>query len=205
LAAICDRIVAAPLTPHRRLIAVAGAPGSGKSTTAAQLADYLCARGERAMVVPMDGFHLDNRLLHADGNQDRKGAPHTFDAAGLVRLMVALQSDQPVVYPLFDRARDIAIAGAGRVPADVQTVLVEGNYLLLRDAPWNALAPLWALTIALAPPRAVLRARLLQRWLDHGMTPADAEARAMGNDMKNADLIAAGQLPADMTLTETPQ
>lgn len=205
LAAICDRILQAPLGPHRRLIAVAGAPGSGKSTLADMLAQRLKADGNPVAVVPMDGFHLDNALLDADGSRARKGAPDTFDATGLTRLVAALQSDQPVVYPLFDRTRDIAIAGAGRVPSNVQTVLVEGNYLLLRDAPWNALAPHWALTISLATPRAVLQERLLQRWLDHGMSREDAMARAIGNDMKNADLIAAGQAPADLTLTETPQ
>lgn len=204
MAAICNRIAAAPLTPHRRLIAIAGPPGSGKSTTAAHLADQLCAMGETAMVVPMDGFHLDNRLLDADGSRARKGAPHTFDVGGLIRLVAALQSDQAVVYPVFDRSRDIAVAGAGRVPAEVRTVLVEGNYLLLRDAPWSALAPHWALSISLSPPRDVLHARLLQRWLDHGMSHAQAQARALSNDMPNADLILASSANADLTLTENP-
>lgn len=195
----------APLGPHRRLIAVAGAPGSGKSTTADQLADRLTARGQQTAVVPMDGFHLDNRLLDADGSRDRKGAAHTFDASGLIRLVTTLQSDQAVVYPLFDRSRDIAIAGAGRVLPEVKTILVEGNYLLLNTDPWRALASLWALTISLAPPRTVLHSRLVQRWLDHGMSPADAESWAMGNDLKNADFIAANQSAADITLTENPK
>lgn len=204
LAAICDRILQAPLGPHRRLIAVAGAPGSGKSTTAGHIADELAGRGSRVAVVPMDGFHLDNRLLDADGSRARKGAPHTFDADGLIRLVTALQSRDAVVYPVFDRSRDIAIAGAGRVEPDVDTVLIEGNYLLLNTAPWTRLASCWALTISLATPRAVLHARLVQRWLDHGMTRADAEARALGNDMKNAEFIAANQCDADIKLTENP-
>jgi fructokinase len=204
LAALCDRIMQAPLGPHRRLIAVAGAPGSGKSTFAGHLAAHLGARGTQTAVVPMDGFHLDNRLLDADGSRTRKGAPDTFDAAGLLRLVTALQSDQAVVYPLFDRARDIAVAGAGRVPSEVRTVVIEGNYLLLNQAPWSALANHWALAISLSPPRDILEQRLLQRWLDHGMSLEDAKTRAIGNDMKNADLIAAGQRPADITLTETP-
>lgn len=194
----------APLGPHRRLIAVAGAPGSGKSTTAEHIADRLARRGTQVAVVPMDGFHLDNRLLDADGSRARKGAPHTFDAGGLNRLVSALQSKEPVVYPLFDRSRDIAIAGAGRVAEDVETVLIEGNYLMLNTAPWDALSKHWALTISLATPRDVLHARLVQRWLDHGMTQADAEARAMGNDMKNAEFIAANQFEADIKLTENP-
>ncbi|WP_223422258.1 division plane positioning ATPase MipZ [Tateyamaria pelophila] len=205
LAAICDQIMQAPLGPHRRLIAVAGAPGSGKSTTAKHIADALAAHGLKVAVVPMDGFHLDNRLLDVDGSRARKGAPHTFDAEGLIRLVTALQSNDAVVYPLFDRSRDIAIAGAGRVDADVDTVLIEGNYLLLNTAPWNRLAACWALTISLATPREVLHARLVQRWLDHGMTRVDAEARALGNDMKNAEFITANENAADIRLTENPK
>ena len=195
----------APVRPHRRLIAVAGAPGSGKSTTAGHLADELTNRGTRVAVVPMDGFHLDNRLLDADGTRDRKGAPLTFDAGGLIRLVAALQSQDAVIYPLFDRSRDIAIAGAGRVETGVETVLIEGNYLLLNTAPWDALAAHWSLTISLAPPRDVLQNRLVQRWLDHGMTLADAKARATGNDMKNADFITANERAADIKLTENPK
>ena len=42
----------------RRLLGLAGAPGGGKSTLAGLLADAL---GERAVVVPMDGFHQIGR------------------------------------------------------------------------------------------------------------------------------------------------
>jgi len=199
---LCDRIVVARRTPHRRLIAFAGPPASGKSTLADRACDALRARGHAAEVVPMDGFHLDNRLLDADGLRNTKGAPATFDAAGVLRLVRALQSDDEVIYPLFDRTRDIAIAGAGRVPADCDTVLVEGNYLLY-DAPiWRDLAPLWSLSIALTPPLALLRTRLVARWLEHGLDPGAAALRADQNDMQNAQLIERHRLPADLEVED---
>ena len=164
----------------------------------------LTRRGAPCAVVPMDGFHLDNRLLDADGTRQQKGSPHTFDAQGVLRLVRALQDDGDLIYPVFDRSRDLAIAGAGRLPADCQTVLIEGNYLLY-DAPvWRELADHWTLSIALTPPRALLHERLVQRWLDHGMPPDQATRRAEQNDMKNADLVLAHMLPADLTLTEVP-
>ena len=49
----------------RILVAIAGPPGSGKSTLAEKLHAQLVGRGENAIVVPMDGFHLDNRILEA--------------------------------------------------------------------------------------------------------------------------------------------
>lgn len=88
----------------RRLIAVAGAPASGKSVLGAALRDALRRDGVCAELVPMDGFHLDNRILDARCLRARKGAPETFDAAGFIALVQRLRSDAEVVYPLFDRA-----------------------------------------------------------------------------------------------------
>ncbi len=205
LADLLTRIEQVNPAPHRRVIAVAGPPASGKSTFADTLVRAMNATNGHAAVVPMDGFHLDNRLLDEDGQRARKGAPETFDAAGLMRLVNALQSGDDVIYPIFDRARDIAIAGAGRIAAQCETVVIEGNYLL-HDAPvWRDLCQHWSLSIALTPPRALLRARLVARWLEHGFSPEDAGARADQNDMKNADLVLEHMLPADLTLREASE
>lgn len=186
----------------RHLIALAGPPASGKSTQAEGLAADLCAAGRRAVVVPMDGFHLDNRLLEARGLQARKGAPETFDLRGFARLMQDLQQGGDVIYPVFDRGRDLAIAGAGQLDAACDLVVVEGNYLLF-DAPgWRDLAQHWALSVYLEVAEAVLRARLIGRWTDHGLSHADAVARAEANDLPNAARLMAHRLPADMVIAD---
>lgn len=184
----------------RRLVALAGAPASGKSTMADGLAEALGRAGATVQVVPMDGFHLDNRLLKARGLLARKGAPETFDADGFVHLVGRLKGEREVVYPLFDRPRDIAIAGAGHVDATCDVVVVEGNYLLFDADPWRDLAPLWDTSIRITPPMDVLRARLIERWIKHGLSMQDAVARAQGNDLENAKLIAEKALPADITI-----
>ena len=153
----------------------------------------------------MDGFHLDNRLLDIDGSRFEKGSPETFDPAGILRLVAAMQDDSDLIYPLFDRSRDIAIAGAGRLPATCQTVLIEGNYLLHDAHIWRDMAAHWTLSIALTPPRTLLQTRLVQRWRHHGMTLEDAKVRAEQNDLKNADLVLEHMLQADLTLTEVPK
>ncbi|WP_299651844.1 nucleoside/nucleotide kinase family protein [uncultured Tateyamaria sp.] len=199
---ICAQILDRPATPHRRLVAIVGPPASGKSTLAAALAARLTEQGEEAAVVPMDGFHLDDRLLYADRTQDRKGAPHTFDADGFVRMIEALQSTDPVVYPIFDRSHEIAIAGAGRVPATCKTVVVEGNYLLLQSAPWSRLHALWTYSVALHPPMDLLISRLKDRWIEHGK--ADAQAWIDTNDVPNITTVLTKSAPADIIWTETP-
>lgn len=147
----------------------------------------------------MDGFHLDNRLLDARGLRSRKGAPETFDVAGFVALVKRLRAGGDVVYPIFDRSRDIAIAGAAVIEANCTLAIIEGNYLLFNEDPWRELASLWDLSVWLEVPEAMLRQRCVQRWLDHDHTPEAALARAEGNDLANARRIAAARLPADVT------
>ncbi|UWR91646.1 nucleoside/nucleotide kinase family protein [Phaeobacter inhibens] len=200
LADLVAQVQALPVAEGRarRLVALAGAPGSGKSTLAELLVQALCANGTGAAVVPMDGFHLDNRLLSEMDLRDRKGAPESFDQAGFQRLIAAMAAEDEVIYPEFDRARDIAIAGAARVDAGVEVAVVEGNYLMF-DAPgWRDLAALWDLSVRVDVPRDILRERLVARWQAYGLSDAEAEARAEGNDMVNADRVAAAALPADV-------
>jgi pantothenate kinase len=183
---IAARILAMPPAPLRRRIAIAGPPGAGKSTFAAALVERL---GPAAALVPMDGFHLDNAVLTARGLLPRKGAPETFDALGFLRMVERLGTDAEVVVPGFDRTRDLAIAGAAVVGPDHRVAVMEGNYLLLDRTPWSRLRPLWDLSVMIAPAEAVLEARLVRRWLDHGLREADAAARARGNDMPNARTV----------------
>ena len=102
---------------ERFTVAIAGAPGAGKSTLAATLATAL---GSVAMVVPMDGFHFDNAILEARGQMAVKGAPETFDVAGFSALLARLATEDAVAIPVFDRAADLALSLPLRVgPAAV--------------------------------------------------------------------------------------
>ena len=189
------------LKGSRKLIAVAGPPGSGKSSVSAALCLALQNAGRSAAVVPMDGFHLDNAVLMQRGILERKGSPASFDAAGFVHLVRRISEGEDVIYPVFDRERDIAISGAAHLPSDTEFVLFEGNYLLLSDAPWNALRQLWTLSIGIDTPRDVLEYRLLQRWLDHGLPEQQARARRDANDMPNADLVLTDSAEPDLIIS----
>lgn len=199
--ALADMIHDLRDTQSRVLVGVAGAPASGKSTLAEEVAKRLRLQRCPAHVVPMDGFHLDNDILDARGLRARKGAPETFDAQGFVLMVDRLRKGQEVVIPRFDRARDIAIAGATAVAADCPVVLVEGNYLLFDEYPWAQLAPLWDIAAYIDVPIEDLRSRLIQRWLTHGLSRTAATKRAEGNDIPNAQRVIDRALPADLILT----
>lgn len=197
---ILTAIEAAPRAKRRKLIAIAGAPASGKSTLADLVVNALNAKGTKAQLVPMDGFHLHNTILNTRGLLDRKGAPETFDSVGFVRLIARIAVEDEIYFPVFDRAQDCAYAGEGHVSADCDVVIVEGNYLLL-DAPiWRDVAAHWDLSILLDVDHATLEQRLIARWRHHGLSAQAAKARAQGNDMRNADLVMNTALKADLTL-----
>ncbi|MDP4033430.1 MAG: nucleoside triphosphate hydrolase [Pseudorhodobacter sp.] len=183
----------------RFITAVSGPPGAGKSTLAAALVTIL---GVGARVVAMDGFHYDNAVLDARGLRTRKGAPETFDVLGFIQLMQRLRAGGDVAIPVFDRAADLARAGADVITDADRFLIVEGNYLLLDEAPWRDLAPGFDLTVFLQVPEAELERRLVQRWLDHGHALQAARDKALSNDIPNARRVNAGALPADIVLRQ---
>lgn len=181
----------------RLMVALAGPPGAGKSTAAAELVSLL---GDGARAVPMDGFHFDDAVLAARGLSARKGAPDTFDVAGFLHLLQRLRAEEEVAIPIFDRALELSRGSAEIVgPAD-RILVIEGNYLLLREAPWDRVAGLVDVTVWLDVPEAELDRRLQARWAHFGKTPEAARAWIDGNDLPNIRRTQAGSAPADVVI-----
>lgn len=200
--AFADRLSALATGRSRRLIAaLAGPPGAGKSTIAEAVAARLNADAPgRCAVLPMDGFHYDDLVLVPRGDRPRKGAPHTFDVGGLAALLTRLRAnaEAEVAVPVFDRSIEIARAGARIIAQSVPILLVEGNYLLLRAAPWCALRPLFDLTAMVAVAPETLRDRLGARWRDMGLSGAETLAKLEENDLPNGRLVMAESVTPDI-------
>jgi pantothenate kinase len=181
---------------ERRILGIAGPPGGGKSTVARQVVAEL---GERARLVPMDGFHLAQAELVRLGRRERMGAPDTFDAAGYAALLTRLKSAEPVVYaPEFRREIEEPIAGAIAVPKSVPLVVTEGNYLLLQDERWAPVRGLLDETWYVETDEELRVQRLIQRHIQFGKTPEYARAWVMRSDEHNAALVAATAHTADV-------
>lgn len=87
-------------TNNRFLVAVAGIPGSGKTTTAQAVARYINNNTEpsnhKTTILSMDGFHLPRATLDKLPNREeayaRRGAPWTFDVDRFLQFMRRLRA-----------------------------------------------------------------------------------------------------------------
>ena len=188
---------------RRVIAALAGAPGSGKSTVAEGLAERLNARqAGMAAVLPMDGYHYDDLHLVPAGLRPRKGAPETFDVGGLYHTLRRIRDRDEafVAVPVFDRDIELARAGARMISAATPVIIVEGNYLLLGQEPWARLRPLFDVAVLVDVPEAVLRARLEARWRHYNLTPEEIAWKLDGNDLPNGRFVMAGSRGEDFRL-----
>lgn len=201
---LADRVrgIASRTGGERVLIGIAGAPGAGKSTLAQALTREL---GPAAAHVPMDGFHLSDKELSRLGRADRKGAPDTFDVDGYLALLDRLGSGRPradsartIWAPAFDRTLDQPIAGGIAVEPSQSIVISEGNYLLLDQPGWSAVAERFDEVWFCALAEQTRLGRLIARHERFGKAPEAAVAWAWGPDQRSAELVEASRARATL-------
>ena len=188
---------------HRVAVGLAGGPGTGKSTLAAELVTMLNAvhPGSSALV-PMDGFHMKHAKLEAMGQTDYKGAPHTFEGAEFVNFLHRLKSATSAVSgPGYSRKIEDTVDDAFTIQPEVRVLVVEGNYLLLTDGPWAGVKALLDYSVFIDVPRELVKARLLKRHGEEGLfTEERNRAHIERNDLPNYDLVSLSQDWADVVI-----
>lgn len=187
---------------QRRVLGLTGAPGAGKSALATAI---VRAVAPRAVLVPMDGFHLANAELERLGRRDRKGAIDTFDAGGYVALLRRLRdpAEELVYAPEFDRRLEEPIACAIPVLQHTPLVVTEGNYLLVDQGRWAELRALIDEIWYLDPGEDVRVQHLVARHVAYGKPPDVARAWSLGTDQRNAELVATTRGRADRVIRLT--
>ncbi|ODT69950.1 MAG: hypothetical protein ABS75_14765 [Pelagibacterium sp. SCN 63-23] len=185
----------------RIAIGLAGGPGTGKSTLAAELVTMLNAvRPGSAALVPMDGFHMKHAKIEAMGQTDYKGAPHTFEGAAFVSFLHHLKHATDVVHgPGYSRKIEDTVDRAFAVQPEVKVLVVEGNYLLLTDGPWAGVKSLLDYAVFVHVPREMVRARLMKRHGEEGLFSEERNrAHIERNDLPNYDLVEGSRERADV-------
>jgi len=201
---LVERIVSSTAHTDRFILGLTGPPASGKSTLAHQLVDSLNMDGnDRAIVLPMDGYHLSNERLQELGILSLKGIPQSFDALTFVKLLESVKSDPKKIHyaPEFRREIEASIEDAIEIKAHHEIIVVEGNYLLWEKEPWNNLPEYLDEVWYLSLNESTRLDRLLKRHVANGRTEVEAREKIASTDDPNARLIEATKERADLVVT----
>jgi len=187
---------------QRVIIGIVGKPGAGKST----LSDFLMQNLPSGLValVPMDGYHLSNKVLNKTGKIARKGAPDTFDARGYSDLLKTITvSSETIYFPIFHREIEESIAAEGQISAETKVVITEGNYLLHQSDGWQMVRDFLTEAWYVEVDDGLRLERLVDRHELFGKERAAAIDWAHGTDEKNAQLVEASKVLADFLVLNT--
>ena len=201
------------------MIAIAGIPGSGKTTLASNVAKGVNDRHHAqfhekypnsaekspsdpdiATALPLDGYHLTRKQLSEMPNPEeavyRRGAAFTFDGHKYLDLVKELRkpieaTTQTIHAPSFDHAVKDPVDGDIPIPPTTRVVVFEGNYTALDREPWREAAGLMDQLWFIDVSVEVATARLIKRHLAAGLSPhpAHAQKRIAESDMRNGSDI----------------
>ncbi len=182
---------------QRILVYLAAPPGTGKSTLALLL-EKLSQMGEgieQVQAIGLDGFHypasyIAGHSVERDGRivpmAEVKGCPETFDVKRLRDKLQAVKTGD-VRWPVYDRRRHDVVDEVITVRRKI--ILLEGNWLLFREAGWQDIYSFADYTLFIAARPVDLRERLIQRKIRGGMTQQEAERFYEVSDRRNVDLV----------------
>ncbi len=180
----------------RRLVAVAGPPGCGKTSFATLLVALVNAgaAAEVAVMVGLDGWHYANAELErrtVRRGQETitlrriKGAPETYDVDAAYAFLERVRRGEALRFPVYSRERHDPLPDQGLVEEQHRVVVVEGNYLLLREEPWCWFYPLFDLRVFLTAPLPALVEALRERHRRGGKTCEATERQIAQVDLLN--------------------
>lgn len=191
----------------RLLISLAGFPGSGKTTLASNIPKEV-TKSVKCQVLPQDGFHLYRKQLGELTNAQeaiiRRGAPFTFNVDAFVALLSRLNdpSVDVIKAPSFDHELKDPIEDDIIIDAETRIVIVEGNYVSLKDKVWNEISNFVDETWFCETPLDIVRDRLIHRHLLSKVSEnvKEAEERADGSDLMNALYILENSKEVDLRI-----
>lgn len=191
----------------RLVIYLAGPPGTGKTTLSLFLEELFKELDTKYTFqsVSMDGFHhyndyLDHHTISKDGQdiilRNLKGVPESFDFEKFKNKTKELSQKEIVAWPIYDRLlHDVSDK---KMSVDADIVFIEGNYLLLRQEPWNELAEYCDYSIFIDTELDFLKNRLINRKQNGGSTFEEADLHYHRTDKINAELVLNQSSPADL-------
>lgn len=193
---------------RRILILLAAPPGCGKTTTSSFL-EQLSLQIEDVtpiQVIGMDGFHryqdyLDCHHINRNGKQilmnQVKGCPETFDVDKFInKIKETKQKD--TYWPLYNRAKHNP--EENKIFVNRSIIIIEGNYLLLNESPWNSIHQLFDDSIFIEANPQELKKRLIKRKMLGGTAYHQACKFYLESDGVNVERVLNNSLKANIHL-----
>ena len=197
------------MTMDRKVIAyLVAPPGAGKSTLAQFLEKLSRERSNEVdpiRALGMDGYHytaayMRVKTVERDGEQilmnKIKGAPETFDVDLLVEKIREVRSEG-TDWNIYDRKIHDVLPDYWSVEDDI--ILIEGNYLLLKEKGWTDVRVLSDYSVFIDAPPELLRERLINRKIAGGKSREEAEKFFNFSDAKNIERVLKNSARADET------
>ena len=149
----------------------------------------------------MDGFHFDNVILKKRNILARKGDPITFDAYGFVDLVkkIKFNINSSVAFPVFDRDLELSRGSADIVIKNNRIIIIEGNYLLLKNTPWNYLKKYIDIFVFLNVDKKILHERSQKRWEHYGISKKEI-LKKVNNDMRSVRIVLHNSNKSDIVI-----
>ena len=195
------------MTLDRKVIAyLVAPPGAGKSTLAQFLEKLSRERSDEVdpiRALSMDGFHytaayMNITSVERDGEKflmrDIKGAPETFDVDLLIDKIREVRQEG-TNWNVYDRRIHDVLPDYWSVEDDI--ILLEGNYLLLKETGWTNVRVLSDYSVFIDAEPTILRERLVNRKIAGGWSREDAEKFFDFSDAKNIERVRNNSARAD--------
>ncbi len=192
----------------RKVVGFIAAPPAVGKTTLAQFLERLSRENmelSNIRALGMDGFHYPADYLKAnkisrDGQEilmnDIKGAPETFDVDTLQTKLREVRQEG-TDWNIYDRMIHDVVHDVLSVEDDI--ILLEGNYLLLKEPRWTNIRVLADYTVFIKARPEILKERLIARKIQGGLSPEEAEKFYYASDSKNVERVLKNSAPANET------
>lgn len=181
-----------------RLIVFMAAPPAVGKTTLCEFLEYLSKQDEELtdiQALGLDGFHYHSDYINSHDvivlgekvpMKQVKGCPETYDTEKLGKKLKKIKTED-ILWPIYDRNLHDVVEDQIKVTKDI--VLIEGNWLLLKQEPWKSMQQYADYKILILAEKQMLKERLISRKQKGGLSREEAEDWYINSDSKNVTRV----------------